>query len=271
MKYQTQLQLGKEPIEDIENKKFEYVYPRLGLKGCASQVYDTLVETIDEFIEDVGVNSLSNLEVMYSMYADGAESFFKINGEEMEGESCYTGDFFESLPEVMFLIHCSTSQIRGLNHSQADALYTHDFSDRDEPGEIEVSICLPENVTEIIPYLRSSRSEIIGLLVHEMQHAVQKLVYGVNLSGDTVEGLESHIKDIFEIDSRVEEIIGRMPEYKQDDDEVSFINELNKYVDQYLERNAKQYNSDSVEKLKDEMIESHINHYQKKIGNNNVS
>ena len=103
-----------------------------------------------------------------------------------------------------------------------------------------------------------------------MQHAVQKLVYGVNLSADVVEGLESHIEDIFEVDSRVEEVLGRLPEHIDDNDENSFIMELKRYIEQYLARNAQQFSIDDIEDMKEKMIETHVFHYRRKLGKNNV-
>ena len=270
MKFHTQLQLNKENKPKAPTGDFEYIFPRLGLKGCAAQLYDTLSETISEYIEDERPRPTDKFDIMYSMYADGTESFFKINGEEMEGESYFIGDFFEMLPEVMILIHGSNASIRGMTHEQADAIYTHDFNDMEEPGEIDISICFPEDPNKIPDYLSHARTEIIGLLVHEMQHAVQKLVYGVNLSADVVEGLESHIEDIFEVDSRVEEVLGRLPEHIDDNDENSFIVELKRYIEQYLARNAQQFNTDDIEDMKEKMIETHVFHYRRKLGKNNV-
>jgi len=267
MKFHTQNLLRNEnrPSNTVD---FEYVYPRLGLRGASAQVMDMFIETVNEYIASTNLADNSNLDVMYSTYADGEESFFKINGEEMEGEDSFVGDFFSSLPEVVIIIHGSNSEVRNLKPGQADAMYNHDFQDMYEAGEIDVTIRFPENPNDIPAFFETCRGDLRGFLAHEMQHAVQKLVYGAVLSEDVVQGLELHITDIFEIDARVEEVITRMPKHMSEENESGFLAELDQYLDQYLARNASEIKN--LEEVKADMVESHLTHYHRKLGKNNV-
>jgi hypothetical protein len=267
MKFHTQNLLRNED-KNSGSIDFEYVYPRLGLRGAAMQVVDMFIETVNEYIATAKLDNNANLDAMYSTYADGQESFFKINGEEMEGEDSYVGDFFNSLSEVIIIIHGSNSPLRDLEPGQGDATYNHDFQDMYEAGEIDVTVRFPENPNDVPMFLETFRKELCGFLAHEMQHAVQKLIYGARLSEDVVNGLELHITDIFEIDARVEEVIARLPEQVHEENEDGFLTELNQYLDQYLARNASQIKN--LEELKASMVETHLLHYHRKLGKNNV-
>lgn len=271
MKFRTQVELNNEvhtPSAALSEDEFMYVYPRLGIRGCSIQVMDMFIETIKGYISETSLAANSNIDAMYSTYADGHEAFFKINGEEMEGNDAFAGDFFEMLPEVVIIIHGSNSPLRSLQPGQSDAIYSHDFQDAYEAGEIDVTIAFPKNPEDIPSFLNEKRPELIGLLAHEMQHAVQKLVYGARLSEHAVQGLQSHIDDIYEIDSRVEEVIARLPEYIHEDNETKFLSELKIYIEQYLDRNASSV--ENIQEIKDNMIDSHLNHYRRKLGKENV-
>lgn len=269
MKFHTQNLLRKENTQQGSGPgEFEYVYPRLGLRGAASQVVSMFIETVNEYVASSSLKDDDSLDAMYSTYADGQESFFKINGEEMEGEDLFVGDFFDSLPEVAIIIHGSNSALRNLDYGQGDAIYTHDFQDMYEPGEIDVTVRLPKNPNDVPTFLESYHKELSGLLAHEMQHAVQKLIYGELLSEHAVQSLETHITDIFEIDARVEEVIARMPEHIDEEREDDFLAELDQYIDQYLARNASEIKN--LDEVKVGMTQTHLTHYRRKLGKNNV-
>ena len=269
MKFHTRVQLQKEEKNiDDNDKPFTYVYPRYGLRGCATQIVDIFIETVKEYMEDLTFKDDDSLDVMYSTYADGHEAFFKINGEEMEGEDQFVGDFFEVLPEVIIIMHGSNSPLRTLEPGQTDAVYSHDFQDAHEAGEIDVTVRFPVNPNNVSSFLEESRKELIGLLAHEMQHAVQKLVYGARLSEHAVQTVKSHIEDIYEIDARVEEILARLPEHVREENEASFLAELELYIDQYLSRNASQ--EPDLDEIRSAMVTSHLEHYNRKLGKHNV-
>jgi hypothetical protein len=236
-----------------------YVGPRLGIKGASIQVIDSFIETVCENIVDMKSGPLT---AQYILYADEGETIFAINDEPVDLPPHPVGDFFEAVPDLLITIVASTKSPGGLSPRRSDAIYAHDPDNEDDIGEIDVYISLPAETNEIVDYLRESRLELCGILTHEMQHVVQKMVCGHKLNSGADQDLMHHAFDTFEIDARVEEAITLMGDDEDELDEKLFLEALNTCINHYLSRNS---TPDKTEEIKERMIHDHILAYRNKM------
>lgn len=236
-----------------------YVGPRLGVKGASIQIIDAFIETVCESIIDLKFDDLS---AQYILYADEGETIFAINDESVDLPPHPIGDFFEAVPDLLITIMASTKSPAGLEPTKSDAIYAHDSDNEDDIGEIDVYISLPKSRDEIIEYLHSSRLELCGILTHEMQHVVQKMVCGYTLGTGADQDLMHHAFDTFEIDARVEETITLMGDDEDECDEALFLEALDRCITQYLKRNA---TPEVEQEIKEKMIHDHILAYRNKM------
>lgn len=252
-------------IKSLENSKRAetdnmYVAPRLGIKGAAIQIMDSFIEVVSEINSE---EKLDKLIAQYIMYADGSESIFTINDISVDPLPPQpVGDFFEAVPDLLISVIASTKSPAGLSPGRSDAIYAHDADNEDDLGEIDVYISLPEGQEEIMNYLDSSRLELCGILTHEMQHVVQKMVCGYQLNSNADQDIIEHAFDQYEIDARIEESITLMGDDEDEQDEVLFVESLNTCIDQYLARNT---TSEIATQLKERMIKEHIEAYKLKM------
>ena len=237
-----------------------YVGPRLGVKGAAIQVIDAFIDVVVDTVEDTRTDEL---KAQYLLYADEGETMFAINDEPIGYlPPPPVGDFFEAVPDLLVTILASTSAPGNLSPGKSDAMYAHDPDNEDDIGEIDVYISLPPGADEIITYLKSSRLELCGILSHEMQHVVQKMVCGHRLNANVDQDLMHHAFDTYEIDARIEESITLMGDDEDEQDEDLFFSALNKCINQYLERNT---TPEIISKIKDRMIHDHMLAYKNKM------
>lgn len=250
---------GLQEKKEIDEKT-NYVEPRLGIKGAAIQVVDSLIEVIKLYLEE---ESVSDLSARYFMYADGSDTVFVINESSViDLPPSPVGDFFEEIPDLLITLTASTKSPGGLSPSKADAIYVHDPDNIDDAGEIEMFISLPSGSKNILEYLTTKRTMLCGVLTHEMQHVVQKMVCGYTLSLTTGEDLDTHAFDPREIDARVEESITLMGDNEHEEDEVKFSEALITCINEYLDRNA---SPEKATELRDKMLVEHMIVYKKKM------
>ncbi len=253
-------------IKSVERSKHSksnsdiYVMPRLGIKGAAIQVMDSFIEVVTELILD---EKLDEVTAQYILYADGSEAVFTVNDVSVDPlPPTPVGDFFESVPDLLMTIIASTSLPGELEPRKSDAIYAHDSDNEDDIGEIDVYISLPAGKDEIVDYLSTSRLELCGILTHEMQHVVQKMICGYYLRTDTGQDIMEHAFDQYEIDARVEETITLMGDDESEDDASLFFESLNVCIDKYLDRNT---SSEISSQIKDRMLKEHMDAYRLKM------
>jgi len=250
-------------VEDSKSatqSKYTYVGPRLGVKGAAIQVMDSFISTIIDVAEE---SSTKELRAQYTLYADEGETLFVINDEPVDYLPPHpVGDFFEAVPDLLMTIIASTDSPGGLSAGKSDAIYAHDSDNEDDVGEIDVYISLPPDSQGIIDYLNDSRLELCGILSHEMQHVVQKMVCGFKLITDADQDLMNHAFDMYEIDARVEESITLMGDDEDESDENLFSTALSKCINNYLDRNTTQ---EIKGQIIEQMIQDHMVAYKNKM------
>ena len=250
---------GLQEKKEIDNN-VTYIEPRLGIKGAAIQVIDSLIEVIGLYLEEEPTNDLS---ARYFMYTDGSDTTFVINESSViDLPPAPVGDFFDEIPDLLITLTASTKQPGGLSPSKADAIYVHDPENIDDAGEIEMFISLPAGTNEILEYLSTNRTMLCGVLTHEMQHVVQKMICGYTLSLTTGEDLDMHAFDPREIDARVEESITLMGDNEPEENEDKFSSALLACINEYLDRNA---DPEKADKLRDKMFVEHMLVYKKKM------
>ena len=242
----------------------DIIHKRVILKPSAELLTDVFLSHLNKELtnsNNVGINMSLNI------YADGTEGVIYTPSGKYEIFPELVGEYFELVPDVFFVIRASTMGL-GIPFMDVDADYSHDNTNEYDPGEIEVTISLPPKQEQIQEYIPKLRKKIYPVLVHEMQHTIQKIIYGQYLSGSVISTLEAHMSDISEIDARVEEILSMTDSYPRGSD--MFHVELCGYVKRYLARNMKKpYDDNEFLDLEKKMIQEHMNFYNKKILHNN--
>jgi hypothetical protein len=242
------------PVEDL------YVEPRLGIKGASIQIIDSFIDVIVGFLEEDPVQELS---VRFFLYTDGSETVFIVNDNSVVDLPAHpVGDFFDEVPDLLITITASTDSPGGLTAGKSDAIYMHDPDNIDDVGEIELYISLPTGPKEIIDYFTSQRTILCGVLTHEMQHVVQKMICGHVLPLTTGEDLDIHAFNPREVDARVEESITLMGDDEPEDNENLFSEALKACIDEYLERNT---DPETADKMRGQMLVEHMLVYKKKM------
>ena len=150
-------------------------------------------------------------------------------------------------------------------HPDVDANYLHSGDISDE-GLIEVIISVPEDRRAAKMFLTTLRIELRAALAHEMQHAIQRIIYGNPLDTVTNLDLDDHMNHPMEIDARVEENIAYLEDNIDEKDLDEFINKLSVYVEKYLARNAPNASNEELDVYRSRMMDSHTTRYVEKMG-----
>jgi hypothetical protein len=253
--------------KSLEAKSFSFllpgqVEPRMGIQGAAIDVIDSFIDVVVTTLQE---KTYSGFKAQYMFYTDAGETVFVINDEPVDYIPILPiGDFFEAVPDLLVMISATTDEVPSLPRGMSDAIYAHDPSDIDDIGEINVHISLPDDKDEIIEYFKTSRLELCGILTHEMQHVVQKMVCGYTLPSDMQQDFMAHAFDVYEIDARVEETIMLMGDDADETNSDLFFESLNSCIDQYLKRNS---TTSETQEIKERMIGDHVLVYKNKIHN----
>ena len=107
------------------------------------------------------------------------------------------GEYFDALPDIEFELTIVSSDV-----ADVDANYVHSGDQSfDDEGLIVGLIKVPKDPRKAKIFLSTVHMEIRAALAHEMQHAVQKIIYGYPLDSVTNLDLETHMNDPLEIDA----------------------------------------------------------------------
>jgi hypothetical protein len=243
--------------------------PRYGVKGAAIQVVDSFLALFQEAYAN-SPDSLNDVWAKYTLYASDSEPIFTSAKLNVEGndQSTFQGDFFNLFPDV-FITFSASNQHETDGKLFLDAVYLHDDQDQEDMGDIEVDIRLPpkSSPADCVNAIMERRLEICGILAHEFQHVVQKHAHGVKLEGSASSDVLLHAFDVNEIDARVEEILVLMGDDVSDENETAFIAALQKYVNDYLDRNCLvTITGSSLEECRARMLVEHSTAYKNKMG-----
>jgi hypothetical protein len=173
-----------------------------------------------------------------------------------------SGEYFDALPEIEFEIAVMSDDTGDVD---ADYVYSADQNFEDE-GLVDGIIRVPSDPRQAQVFLSSLHMELRAALAHEMQHAVQKVIYGYPLDSVTNLDLETHMNNPLEIDARVEENIAYLEDHISEDDLDQFIDKLAVYIEKYLKRNASSSSSEELEVYRTRMMDSHTSRYIQKMG-----
>ena len=240
----------------------EKFYYRLPLRDSASGITRLFIDALSSELDD---NDSQDIELSLYLYADGSEGTITTSRGPQYISPTLIGEYFDMVPDILFMIKASNKIINAPKRD-VDADYAHDSGDPNDPGEIEVSIILP-NRDEICDYIPELEKNLRGVLVHEMQHSVQKMIYGQALLGTSHRDINFHISDIYEIDARVEEVISLLDDDIQESNLSAFEVELKNYIEKYLCRNLELGKKDNrYTGLYQQMIDSHLLEYKNRLG-----
>jgi uncharacterized protein (DUF2267 family) len=233
------------------------IQKRFDLRSAAAQIANPLSSVlIKTWQHNKGkVNSFASYDSIDFLYND------EVSGQNFVMPTP-TGEYFDALPEIEF-----EAEIINSDAGDVDADYIHSGGQNfEDEGIIAIRICIPTNIRAAKEFLRNLHVELRAAIAHEMQHAVQKVIYGYKLDSITNLDLEGHMTDPMEIDARVEESIAYLEDHISEDDLDEFITKLGVYTEKYLKRNAPNASSEELEIYRSRMMDSHTSHYIRKMG-----
>jgi len=257
LRHYIQQLVEMDKLSEGEDEVFPEILQRFGLRGAAIQISNIFLD----LLLDAAINDKLSLANFYT-FADGAEASFQFNEDSFEVDDLtLVGDYADSLGDVAIDI-----DVKSGKSFDIDADYAHDGEDIDDAGVIEVKITIPADVKLFQEMLPTIQKELRGTLAHEMQHSVQKVIYGTPLDSTSYSDLNTHMNDPQEIDARVEETIAFLEDHIDESDLDSFLVELEAYIHRYLQRNAEVSKGDpEYDVFYERMLDSHLQAYKKKI------
>lgn len=258
LRHYIQQVIDSDRLTESETEVFPEVQQRFGLRGAASQISNAFLEFL---LDEVGSSTL--VTANFYTFADGAEAVWQFNEDSTTlDDLVFVGDYADSMGDVAIDI-----VVKQAANFDIDADYIHDGTDIDDAGMVEVRISVPSDLQAVQKLLPVISKELRGTIAHEMQHSVQKVIYGTPLDSTSMADLNTHMKDPQEIDARVEETIAFLEEHVDESDLDAFLVELDSYIHRYLTRNVKTGKEDPEYDIYHErMMDSHLQAYKKKLG-----
>ena len=193
------------------------------------------------------LKSRASNDIVYTYDGDCIEAFQ--NKVTVEISNRLEGQFFDMFPDIDIEVRISIDDTVDI-----DGLYYHTPDDEDA-GLVEICVKLSKKYAENIrqDHLISS---IQSILVHEMQHVIQRCFLGLDLAC-APEPYE-HLADLCEIDARIEEVVCGM---KDEADSRLFHSRMERYLDEFYARNG----IDITHNKKIDVLEEHVGFYKEKI------
>jgi len=245
-----------------ESSKSSPLSRRIDLRGSASTLSVPAIEFMQKVFDEVGFSSPITFNIEYDTIEYLADA--NIGAQTIsQGLPMPSGEYFEILEDVDFVIQGTYDpQSETLD---IDAGYIHSGVEDDDAGLIEATLQIPSPEQKTRTFLEGAATHLRATLAHEMQHSIQKLVYGHPLDNVTNADLDTHMDDPDEIDARVEEIIAYMDDNIPETQFDNFMVKLEAYISMYLERNAPGASMEEVEVYRSRMMDSHLQHYAEKL------
>jgi hypothetical protein len=234
---------------------------RFDLRNAAGQITRQFLVAASKEIEAKPVSA--PIQLIYDY--DGDEATL-IAGKREISIPAPEGDYFGAVEDVSIQIIADFKRGPNVSIRHIDAVYHYSDEDLDDCGMIVVTISLSSDVPKGVQQLQLLEWELRGHLAHEMQHSIQKMVYGWRLSGVGAQHVESHMRDTKEIDARVEEIIAQLKEGIDENDITAFTTGLRAYIGIYLEQNLEGGRADPrYLRFYGEMLNTHLRDYERKL------
>lgn len=252
-----------EKTEPEESSTESPLSRRINLRGSASTLADPAIQFISRTFDKLGYNRSIEFNIEYDSIDYIAEATVGLN-TITEYLPMPKGEYFEMIDDVDFIVQGKYDPM--LSTFDLDAGYIHAGDEElEDAGLIETVLQIPAPREKTQIFLEGAARHLRATFVHEMQHSIQRLIYGHPLDSITNADLVTHMKDSNEIDARVEEVIAYMddsiPETKLD----NFMVKLEGYIDMYLDRNAPDASLEEVQVYRKRMLDSHLKHYADKL------
>ena len=237
---------------------------RIDLRSSASTLADPAVDFMKRTFEKYGFDKKITFNIEYDTIDYIAEAEVGLNTYE-ESLEMPSGEYFDMIPDVDFVIQGNYDPKSSV--LDVDAGYIHAGDDNlEDAGLIETAIQIPAPKIKAETFLGGAKRHLRATLVHEMQHSIQRLIYGMPLDAITNADLDTHMSDPNEIDARVEEIIAYMDDNIPEETFENFMVKLEGYISMYLERNAPDATMEEHAVYTNRMLDSHLQHYAEKLG-----
>ena len=237
---------------------------RIDLRGSASALANPAVQFMTKIFEEHGFNKNISFHIEYDVIDYVAEATIGLNTYE-ETLPTPTGEYFDVLDDVDFIIQGTYDPNSSMLDLDAGYIHAGD-SELEDAGLIEAVLTIPAPEEKTRMFLQGAARHLRATLAHEIQHSIQRLIYGRPLDGITNADLDTHMKDPNEIDARVEEIIAYMDDNIPETQFDNFMVKLESYIDMYLDRNAPDTSLEERDVLRIRMLDSHLQHYAEKLG-----
>tara|TARA_E500000331_G_scaffold353427_1_gene404073 strand:- start:272 stop:1057 length:786 start_codon:yes stop_codon:yes gene_type:complete len=247
-----------------ESKDESPLSQRMDLRGSASTLADPAIEFISRIFKEQGFNKNIQFDIEYDSIDFVAEATIGLNTIS-ENLPMPSGEYFDVLGEVDFVIQGLYDPASSIFDLDAGYIHAGD-EELEDAGLIETVLQIPASKERTQQFLQGAARHLRATLVHEMQHSIQRLIYGQPLDHITNADLDSHISDPSEIDARVEEVIAYMDDAIPETQFDNFMVKLEGYIDMYLERNAPDASMEEHDVYRTRMLDSHLQHYAEKLG-----
>lgn len=255
----------------VEEKMIPESRERFNLRNSASAFLTPIFQIVDEILKSNDGIAHNNFEVK-SFYNGVELEIDYVNGRkkgslELEIPGDETLEKLETIGMFDLELTLKTGSKFKINadYKYDDTEQSDDEDDYDLGGVVAI-VEMPTNFLENEQTLSLVRRKLRGTFAHEIQHIIQRVIFGTQPSKEAGESIELHMSDSDEIDARVEEIIAACEEEMDVCDISGFRPELEDYVDDYLERNGISKGHPNFEKWRREMINSHLIKFREKFG-----
>jgi len=256
----------------IEAKMLPEADERFDLRSAAQTLTEPLTRFILEAIEKEDNKLHSNFEICLQSEGSSIQIEWKNGKSHGSLDEELTGNVFSRLDSIGRYDIDATVRLGETNNVDADYVWDEDpYGDLDgddvdevDLGGIELTLELTQDTAQTINELPELMRKTRGVFAHELQHVIQKAIYGKSIDVMSKENIDRHAKDPDEVDARVEEILAASLNELSTNTVDDFKAELICHIHSYLTRNGIQENSEKYKKLKRNMIDSHLVRYREK-------
>ena len=238
---------------------------RFNLRISSELLLSPVFDALKSALRSQNEKARSNFEID-AMYSGDSGTINWINGSSY-GElevSLLDDDLLERLGSIGDFDVNVKVKASDKDHVDGNYAWSTNTSIDDDLGGIELSITIPlddilreKTMNHLFRWAR-------GVMAHEFQHMIQRVIHKRNLDPKSRDDIVSHIKDPDEVDARVEEILAYSEKELSYLDVDNFENALIDQIDDYLTRNGVLKEDENYLKWKNEMIDSHLIRFREK-------
>jgi hypothetical protein len=247
----------------------ESAWTRFELRETCDKFTQLIFQTIDEILQrDEEIFDNFSVCLLYDgdlVYIDD------VNGKEMRNQSMpIVSDLLNDLNTVgLFDLTIKVETLSSHDDKDVDGYYTWPDLDTDDVGfydngGIELFVKVPKHPRDYREKASLISCKVRGALAHELQHMIQRVLLGQELNTTPYENIVNHMRDVNEIDARIEEALAYPASQISIYDVDQFVDVLREHTKDYLVRNGIDVTDARFDKYLQEMLDTHTIAFRKK-------